>query len=242
MFADALLDSHRLGHSRRGWATLTSFGMQVIGIACLVILPLFYTQVLPLMRTTSETPIAAPPTEATPIALVQPHGDTVSANPRNVAILHMPIRIPITIAQDSGQPLEDPFSGIGQVHGNTTEAADPTSGVLSGIGTKPVPVLAEPSKPRVVRVSAMMEGSLLHRVEPIYPPIARSAGIQGSVVIAAVIGRDGSVEKLQVLSGHPMLIKPAIDAVSQWRYRPYILNDAPIEVDTHITVNFILAR
>jgi len=88
----------------------------------------------------------------------------------------------------------------------------------------------------------MMEGSLIHRVEPIYPPIARAAGIQGSVIIAAVIGTDGVVEKLQVVSGHPMLTKAALNAVSQWRYRPYFLNGAPIEVDTQITVNFILAR
>lgn len=87
-----------------------------------------------------------------------------------------------------------------------------------------------------------MEGSLIHRVEPIYPSLARTARVQGAVVIAAVIGKDGMVERLQVVSGHPLLIQAAIDAVRQWRYRPYILNGAPIEVDTQITVNFILAR
>ena len=87
-----------------------------------------------------------------------------------------------------------------------------------------------------------MEGNLIRRVQPIYPPIARSAGIQGSVLLRAVIGRDGSIEKMQVLSGHPLLVKAAVDAVSQWLYRPYYLNDQPVEVETQVTVNFVLGR
>jgi len=78
-------------------------------------------------------------------------------------------------------------------------------------------------------------------VLPVYPPLARSARIEGPVVLAAVISKAGTIENLQVLTGHPMLVKAAIDAVSQWRYRPYILNDEAIEVETRITVNFILS-
>ncbi len=62
------------------------------------------------------------------------------------------------------------------------------------------------------------------------------------MVLEAVIGRDGTVQNLQVLSGHPMLVPAAINAVNQWRYRPYILNGSPVEVDTHVTVNFVLSR
>jgi len=87
-----------------------------------------------------------------------------------------------------------------------------------------------------------MEGSLIYRVEPQYPAVAKAMGIQGQVVLAAVISREGSIEKLQPLSGHPFLVKAALDAVRQWRYRPYILNGEPIEVDTRVTVNFTLNR
>ena len=86
----------------------------------------------------------------------------------------------------------------------------------------------------------MLEGSLIRRVQPLYPPLARSARIQGSVVLAAVISKDGTMENLKLLSGHPMLVPAALQAVSQWRYRPYVLNGEAIEVETQITVNFIL--
>ncbi len=85
-----------------------------------------------------------------------------------------------------------------------------------------------------------MEGNLIRRIQPDYPPLARQARIQGSVVLRAVISRDGRIENLQVLNGHPMLAPAAIEAVRQWRYRPYMLNGEPVEVETQITVNFTL--
>ena len=87
----------------------------------------------------------------------------------------------------------------------------------------------------------MMEGNLIHRVQPDYPLPARSARIQGEVVLAAIIGKDGSIQNLHVLKGHPMLVKAALDAVQQWRYRPYVLNGDPVEVETQVTVNFVLS-
>ena len=86
-----------------------------------------------------------------------------------------------------------------------------------------------------------MEGNLVHRVQPEYPALARSAGIQGPVLLRAVISRQGRIENLQVLAGHPMLVKAALDALRQWRYRPYILNNEPVEVETQVTVNFVLS-
>jgi protein TonB len=86
----------------------------------------------------------------------------------------------------------------------------------------------------------MLEGSLIRRVQPIYPPLARSARVQGSVVLSALISKAGTIENLRALSGHPMLVAAAIEAVRQWRYRPYILNAEPIEVETQITVSFSL--
>jgi protein TonB len=87
----------------------------------------------------------------------------------------------------------------------------------------------------------MLQGSLIRRVEPPYPPLARTARIQGPVVLEAVISKEGTMQNLRLVSGHPMLVPAAINAVSQWRYRPYILNGETIEVETQITVNFVLA-
>ena len=86
-----------------------------------------------------------------------------------------------------------------------------------------------------------MEGNLILRVQPLYPPLARQARIQGQVVLRAIIGRSGAIENLQVLGGHPMLVQSAIDAVKQWRYRPYSLNGEAVEVETQVTVNFVLS-
>jgi protein TonB len=93
-----------------------------------------------------------------------------------------------------------------------------------------------------LRVSVMMQGNLLHRVEPEYPVIAKQAGIQGTVVIRAFISREGTIERTQLLGGPPLLAHAALEAVRQWRYRPYYLNDEPVEVETQITVNFVLNR
>jgi protein TonB len=87
----------------------------------------------------------------------------------------------------------------------------------------------------------MDEGNLVRKVQPTYPALARSARIQGTVMLQAVISKQGTIENLIVLAGHPMLVPAAIDAVRQWHYRPYILNNEPVEVETQITVNFSLA-
>ena len=79
-----------------------------------------------------------------------------------------------------------------------------------------------------------------HQPQPVYPPLARQARIQGKVVLHAIIDKDGRVSQLEVVSGHPLLVQAALDAVKQWRYQPTMLNGEPVEVDTTITVNFVL--
>ena len=90
-------------------------------------------------------------------------------------------------------------------------------------------------------VSRMMEGNLILRIQPDYPSLARQVRVQGQVVLRAMISREGTIENLQVLSGHPMLVRAAVDAVRRWRYRPYVLNGEPVEVETEVTVNFVLS-
>jgi protein TonB len=87
-------------------------------------------------------------------------------------------------------------------------------------------------------VSQLNEGQLVNRVEPVYPHIAAVSEIQGQVKLHAIIGRDGRIQSLSAVSGHPLLVRAALEAVEQWRYRPYILNGEAVEVETFITVNF----
>ena len=89
---------------------------------------------------------------------------------------------------------------------------------------------------------AVQDAKLVNRVQPIYPPLARQTRISGTVKLHAIIGKSGAVEQLQVVSGHPLLVQAALDAVRQWRYQPTLLNGEPVEVDTEIDVIFSLAQ
>jgi TonB family protein len=102
-----------------------------------------------------------------------------------------------------------------------------------------VPQGRQPSRVRVSQ--GLTQGMVVAKVPPIYPSDARAARIQGSVVIAVIIGKDGNIQNERLISGHPLLAPAAMDAVKQWKYRPYLLNGQAVEVDTQITVNFTLA-
>ena len=86
--------------------------------------------------------------------------------------------------------------------------------------------------------SQVTQGLLLQSVKPVYPLQAMQAHVEGTVVLSAVIGKDGSVENVKVVSGHPMLTQAAVDAVKRWRYKPYYLNGEPVQAETEIKVKF----
>ena len=99
--------------------------------------------------------------------------------------------------------------------------------------------LPDARKPQRIRVSeGVSQGLLLQKVDPVYPEAARAAHAHGPVVLKTVIGKDGTVEKVEAVSGDPALVPAAMDAVKQWKYRPYLLNDTPLFVETTVTVNF----
>jgi len=95
---------------------------------------------------------------------------------------------------------------------------------------------------RVQVSSGVIQGMLIHKVAPTYPPQAFLAEIEGAVLLAAVIGKDGSIKELRVISGPHALVEAAKGAVQQWRYRPYVMNGEPVEVDTQIVVNSTIGR
>ena len=105
------------------------------------------------------------------------------------------------------------------------------------------PADAAPPKPRTITISAnVMQGAIIFKTVPEYPPIAKAAHVSGTVVLQAVIGKDGKIENLHVINGPPMLQQAALDAVKQWMYRPYLLNDEPVEVKTTVNVTFTLGN
>lgn len=238
MFADSLLESPLADRSRRGWTTLISFAAQMLGLGIVLALPLLYTEGLPtLTLIAAGAPISAPPDEPR----VAPDHPVTGSRPISqfpIIVLHRdfhPIGLPPADPVGSEAPAcLNCLPGIG-------DTSSPMPGILNSAGSAP-PAIPLPPKPAAKPpiVSQMMEGNLIYKVQPIYPALARSARVQGSVVLRAIISRSGTIENLQILSGHPLLTRAALDAVRQWRYRPYILNGEPVEVETQVTVNFLL--
>jgi protein TonB len=148
------------------------------------------------------------------------------------------------MVKDDPQQADAPPSAVAGVVGGVPGgvAGGQAGGVLGGVLSSTPAYM--PPKPNVQRVrvsQGVTQGLLMKKVQPEYPPLARQARIQGSVVLRAIIGKSGRIENLQVVSGHPMLTSAALSAVKQWQYKPYILNGQPVEVETNVTVNFSLA-
>jgi len=113
-------------------------------------------------------------------------------------------------------------------------------GVIGGVIGGMAPPPPRPVQGRIKQGGNVTAASLINKVNPVYPPLARQTRISGTVRLHAIIGKDGSIQQLEVLSGHPLLQQSALDAVRQWRYRPTLLNGEPVEVDTTIDVIFSL--
>jgi protein TonB len=220
---------------RRGWTALTSFTLQAAVIAAAVTLSMLYPSSLPtaLMHMRIFVPMTGPPVDNTP---ANPHPSTGNSG----SSTQLP---PIVVNQGPSIHFPGPrASAVGPTGPPSINLGGPY-GVIPGTifadVRPPVTHLEVSTQPRI---SLPMQGYLIHRVEPIYPGIAKSAGIQGEVLIHALISTDGRIEQAQVVRGSPVLAQAAMEAIRQWRYRPYLLNDKPIEVDTEITVNFYLNR
>ena len=239
MFADSLLESAPQAHHRSGWTKLVSALMQSAALAIALAIPLFHVerlQILPPVPSIRMTPIPAPLA-----AQSQPSSRSYNAVPTLPQEIVQPPFIPPTIYRggDRAPAPAAPFLGP-PCSGNCGGGMAVTN--ILNPGT-PMVTLQPPHRPAPpVRVSEMKLGDLVHKVLPEYPIVAKQLGIQGSVVLMALVGKDGRVEHVEVISGPPLLIQPAKRAVEQWQYRPYLLNREPVEVQTQITVNFVLNR
>jgi len=233
------------GKTNKTWTVVLSFFIQILLMGLLVILPMIYFDVLP-SATLQSFLVAPPPPPPPPPPPAAAPPKVVKVIPRqfDAGKLVTPKAIPKEIAQIKEEELPPPTSGaagvVGGVPGGVPGGA--MGGVLGGIISNAPAVVPKAATPQRVRVSqGVSQGLLVRQVKPVYPALARQARIQGTVVLQAVISKTGDIEGLHLVSGHPMLAPAAIDAVKQWKYKPYFLNGEPVEVETTINVNFTLA-
>jgi len=240
MFEDSLIESGGRLKTKRGRTTLVSFILEAIVVVILILIPLMFTEALPKgqLMTFLVAPPPPPPPPPPPAAVkIVKQVETDIVNNQ----LRTPTKIPkqVKIIQEEEAP--PPSAGVvGGVPGGVPGGA--ANGVIGGIISS-TPVAVPKVAVQRVRVSqGVTQGMKVHDVTPQYPQMAKIARVQGPVVLAAVIGKDGAIQNLRVVStASPLLNQAAVEAVKQWRYRPYILNGEPVEVDTTITVNFTLS-
>ncbi len=244
MFEDSLIESGGRLTTKRGLTTTLSFVFQLVLVGILVLIPLLFTEALPKtqLMTFLVAPPPPPPPPPPPAAAIkvvkQVQTDIVNGQ------LRTPTKIPEKIQmikEDEAPPPVMSASGVvGGVPGGIPGGQ--MGGVIGGIISSTPVNVPKAVNPQRIRVSqGVTQGMIIRRVNPPYPPLARQARIQGPVVLQAEIGKDGSITNLRLISGHPMLAPAAIEAIKQWKYKPYILNGEPVEVETTITFNFTLS-
>jgi protein TonB len=235
MFEDSLVESAGRIKTHQSWTTPLSFLVQAVVICILVLIPLIFTEGLPtrmlIAAVVAPPPPPPPPPPPAPTVRVQRVSEIVNGE------LRAPSKIPKKIEMIKEDEAPPPSNGIvggvvGGVPGGTA------GGVIGGLiqSTAPPPTVAKPQKLRIS--SGVAEGLLKAKVDPQYPQMARIAHVQGDVILQATISKSGAIENLRAVSGHPILIQAAMDAVRQWRYAPYTLNGEPVEIETTITVKF----
>ena len=244
------------GRGRSRWTIAAALLVQVLVVAARMVVPLLYVQDLPPLEVAATpltleappppAPIAARPTPRPPVRVIKPMPRRFNPN-----VLIAPKYIPKYIAKITELP-PPPESGIvGGIPGGIPggQAGGVIGGILSSVPRPlppPPPVeirpTAPPKTPERIRVGGNVEaGLLVHEVAPSYPLLAKDARIGGLVRLKAVINRHGGIQDLSVISGHPMLVEAALDAVKQWAYKPTYLNGNPVEVETEIDVHFNLS-
>jgi len=246
MFADSVLEFGQQ-KKRQSFATVTSFILNCLAIGVLLIMPLAFPESLPkgqLLTFLVAPP--PPPPPPPPAAQVQRVVRQIQTDMMNTGQLRTPSRIPQRVQMIKEEDAPPPMPSVGGVVGGVPGGipGGQLGGVIGGIvsATNAAVPKFVPVTPQRVRISqGVTRGLLVQKVEPQYPTLARAARVQGDVVLSAVIDTNGQITNLQLVSGHPMLVPAAIAAVKQWRYKPYLLNGQPVEVETTITVIFSLS-
>jgi protein TonB len=247
MFDELLESSSNRQKTNTKWTVMLSALGQAAFLGILILIPLIYTEALPkamlgtILVAPPPPPPPPPPPAATPVVRVKP-----VARLMNQGVLRAPTVIPkqVNLIKEEELPPDVGAVGVtGGVPGGVPggQAGGVLGGIIGGVTGSNVP---PPPKegPRRIRVGgSVIQAQLVTQVRPVYPPLAKQARIQGTVRLQAIISKEGTIIDLQVLSGHPLLQQSALQAVSQWRYRPTMLNNEPVEVVTTIDVVFTLS-
>ncbi|MBI3209398.1 MAG: energy transducer TonB [Candidatus Solibacter usitatus] len=251
MFEQTFVDG--TGKTSRPWTVFVSFVTQTFVLFILVLIPLIYTDTLPKAQLSSF--LVAPPPPPPPPPPPAPTPKVVKVIPKqfDAGKLMAPKVIPKDIAmiKEEEAPAVGPVGVVGGVQGGVPGGTP--GGVIGGIigavpthaPPPPPPVKKEekPATPSRIRVGGNVQAAkLVRQPKPVYPPLAKQARIQGTVRFTAIIGKDGTIQNLTLIGGHPLLVPSATEAVKQWVYQPTLLNGEAVEVVTQIDVNFTLSN
>ena len=238
MFDELLESTSEKKKTNKGWSVVLSGLVQTLILGVLILIPLIYTEALP--KAMLSTLLIAPPPPPPPPPPPAPVKTIIKPVARLIQSgkLMQPRAIPKDVAVFKEAELPPDVvnnSNTGGVFGGI-----PGQGLIGGQGPAlpPPPKAAAPA--RIKQGGQVTAASIITQTHPVYPPLARQARIQGTVVLHAIIDKDGKVAQLEVVSGHPLLVQAALDAVKQWRYKPTQLNGDPVEVDTTIQVTFTM--
>jgi len=245
------------GKTRRPLTVVVAALGEAILITSLVLVPMFFVEELPtrgLLKALMLAPVPTAPPAPPPPMLVKriPHS---APPPRrfNADGLVSPVVVPKVVAIISEAPAVEmdaiaegvpggipgsPLPGIGTGFFSSTLSVAPAP-------PPPTPKVAPPPTIALTQITVggdVQAGLILQKIQPIYPGLARQGRIQGAVQLKAIIGVDGKIKSLTVVSGHPLLVDAALDAVRHWTYEPTLLNGIPVEVKTEIVVRFQLGR
>ena len=243
MFEEMVISSPNPKKTNKPWTVVVSMLFQVAFLGILILIPLIYTEALPkTMMATMLTAPPPPPPPPPPPAVAQIVHVKPQAHLMDAGKLMQPKVIPkeVKIIKEDAEP--DVATGMtGGVPGGVAGGSmgGVLGGVIGGMGAAPPP--PRPHQTGPLRVGGNVQAArIVNRVQPVYPPLARQTRISGTVRLHAIIGKDGAITSLEVMSGHPLLQQAALDAVRQWRYQPTLLNGEPVDADTTIDVIFSL--
>jgi len=247
MFEEMVVSNAKNKKTNKPWTVFISMLLQIAFLALLILIPLIYTEALPktLMSSILLAPPPPPPPPPPPAAVQVVHVKP-AAHLMEAGKLVAPKAIPkdIKIIKEEEAPPDVGAGMVGGVPGGVAGGSmgGVIGGVIGGAGSTAAPPPPKVTPKRITVGGNVQAAHLVNRVQPVYPPLARQTRISGTVKLHAIIGKNGAVEQLQVVSGHPLLVQSALDAVKQWRYQPTLLNGEPVEVDTEIDVIFSLAQ
>jgi len=239
MFDEMVVSSPNPKKTNKPWTVILSMVFQVAFLAVLILIPLIYTEALPktMMATLLVAPPPPPPPPPPPIAQIVHVKPQVHLMDAGKLVTPKVIPKDIKIIKEDAPDMSGMQGGVvGGVAGG--QMGGVIGGVIGGVGPAPPP--PKPTQQRIRQGGQVQAAKLVNKVQPLYPPLARQTRISGTVRLHAIIAKNGSVEQLEVISGHPLLVQAALDAVRQWRYQATTLNGENVEVDTTIDVIFSL--